>query len=297
MSNPFRHHRRASFRSSVLLAVGWGICSACYGQSPTLNSVATADATADATHHEIYRSIAGDLEIQSSAALSEDSMAALQISRTPVMTWTGLGGWSGDVFVWSGDGRIQLIGCVGSQQTGATRNYFQEFVSLATTPIDDVNLDQSVKWRVPMAADPPHAIAGVPPPSASARRRLSQLRDIAKQFNVGMQVSDENRESSLRLLPQPLAREVGGSGEVVDSALFAVVSSSGTDPEAFLLIEARRVKEELIWTYQPARFTTREVWMFRDGEEIWHAPAIDEYPNGSILKVPYFFRYISPPNN
>ncbi|WP_182868550.1 hypothetical protein [Stieleria mannarensis] len=78
---------------------------------------------------------------------------------------------------------------------------------------------------------------------------------------------------------------------LLDSALFAYVSSSGTDPEVFLLIEARDVDGQSPWTYSIARFTTREIWMSRGDQPMVR---IDETPSvsrttGRIVE-PYFYR-------
>lgn len=74
------------------------------------------------------------------------------------------------------------------------------------------------------------------------------------------------------------------------SSLFAFVSSSGTDPEAFLLIEARKIDENWVWTYQPARFTTREIWMTLKGTEIWRAAPVVTWFDGPTIDTPYFYR-------
>lgn len=60
-----------------------------------------------------------------------------------------------------------------------------------------------------------------------------------------MQVTATVVELILRSLPQPFARETNSEESTIDGALFAFVSLFGTDPEAFLLLEARQVGDEL----------------------------------------------------
>ncbi|MCA9139601.1 MAG: hypothetical protein KDB00_22665 [Planctomycetales bacterium] len=247
---------------------------------------ATSSDTDARLRQKHYRSKANALKL----VASDDQSTRLEVTENPVMSWSGLGGWSGDVFVWSGKGRIQVVGCVGSQQVGDLLKVFQEFHSLADEPIKEFELAPSVTWTPPTSETRFREIPGAPNPAPTAARRLVQLRSLARQFSVGMQVTGDNVEPSLRLLPQPIAREAAGSSDVIDSALFTFVSSSGTDPEVFLLLEARRMNGELKWVYFPARFTTREVWMSLGGKEIWRVAPIDGGDPGTRIDVPYFYR-------
>lgn len=234
----------------------------------------------------LYRSKANALSI----VIADGSSEKFAVCDDPVMTWSGLGGWSGDVFVWTGKGRIQVVGCIGSQQVGDSLRVFQEFHSLADEQTEALELAPSVSWQIPYQANRPRELRGAPQPAPTASRRLVQMRSLARRFSVGMQVTDDNVESSLRLLPSPLARETSRSEDVVDSALFTFVSSSGTDPEAFLLLEARRIDGELKWVYMPARFTTRELWMSLDGNEIWRVAAVDQWDPQPRIESAYFYR-------
>jgi hypothetical protein len=59
-------------------------------------------------------------------------------------------------------------------------------------------------------------------------------------------------ESELRLMSRPLY-EYSAVQEVLDGAIFAFVM--GTDPELFLLIEARTINSTTAWYWAFARFT------------------------------------------
>jgi hypothetical protein len=73
----------------------------------------------------------------------------------------------------------------------------------------------------------------------------------------------------LRLLTQPVCHyestDTGG-------ALFAFVE--GTDPEVFLLIEARAGDKGLAWHYALARMNSIEFHVALRGREVWSAPVI-----------------------
>ena len=61
---------------------------------------------------------------------------------------------------------------------------------------------------------------------------------IAREFSATTRDAQENRWE-LRLLSQPIYRYESTDPDVLDGALFAIVTSAGTDPEAILLIETR----------------------------------------------------------
>ena len=244
---------------------------------------------------ETYRQKSLELQF----TLADESSTKLEVMPKPVMTWTSLGGWSGDVFVWTGKGRIQIVGCIGSHKLDdGSFQIFQEFHALLDEPLQEARLDDSQAWT-PLGTVRLETMKDVPKPSESKSLRLVQMRRLARSFSFGMRVDEENFEKELRLLPQPVARESGGSGPVKDSALFTFVSSSGTDPEVFLLLEAREVDQSLVWTYSVARFTTREIWQSRGGIDAvvridatedwdWTQPRIEQryfYRNESILSA------------
>ena len=64
------------------------------------------------------------------------------------------------------------------------------------------------------------------------------MRDLAKEFTA-RQTDRKDIDRDLRLLAQPIYRYEKTEGDLIDGGLFAFVL--GTDPEAFLMIEARRI--------------------------------------------------------
>jgi hypothetical protein len=68
----------------------------------------------------------------------------------------------------------------------------------------------------------------------------TQLATGAKRKQLLKIKDGQERRWELRLLPHPLYRYESTDPDVVDGALFAFVTSAGTDPEALLAIEARK---------------------------------------------------------
>jgi len=203
-------------------------------------------------------------------AHDNDAAKPFTLEQKPVLTWTSTGDglWSGDVFVWAAEGRPQVIGCIGSWPINdETRGVFEELQSISTTPLAETDLDESLKWH---SESPGITLLEIPeagPPAGDARRRLSQMRRLTDRIKSHMRINNANEE--LRLLTQPVYRYSGESSTVVDGAVFAYVTTAGTDPEVLLLLECHKTGDNLKWYYAPVRFTHRELWMTLDESEVW----------------------------
>ena len=124
---------------------------------------------------------------------------------------------------------------------------------------------ESRSHRLPSARRPPL------PPGSGWHRCARSTRDFSASTR------DRNdRLWELRLLPQPLYRYESTDPDVLDGALFTFVTSAGTDPEALLLIEARKPSptDSPIWHYAPARFTDLQLSVRHKGNEVFTAPLI-----------------------
>ena len=73
----------------------------------------------------------------------------------------------------------------------------------------------------------------------------------------------------LRLLPTPLFRYHAAQTGVIDGALFALVSTAGTDPEVLLLIEAKEEGGKVRWEFACGRFSDRSLHVKRGDKEVW----------------------------
>ena len=92
------------------------------------------------------------------------------------------------------------------------------------------------------------------------------MHDLAGEFRA----EDDfwNRGwNALRLLPKPISRYGKAGGTPEDGALFAFVL--GTDPEAFLFIEARKGASALEWQYAFAPMTCWGLKAEHKGRKVW----------------------------
>ena len=94
------------------------------------------------------------------------------------------------------------------------------------------------------------------------------MRTLAQDFSASTRDKQDDRWK-LRLLPHPLYRYESTDPDVVDGALFTLVSSAGTDPEIIFLIEARKTESEPQWVYGVARFSDMNLWLTHKAKEVW----------------------------
>jgi hypothetical protein len=199
-----------------------------------------------------------------------------ELRREPVYVWTNPvrgGGQDGAVYVWTCKGRAEVLGSFFSYPANGPRRLSHEFHSLSLSVLNVERSGGRVStWR-PMAPGIEIApIQGAPSPGSSPHQRLSQMRTLSHEFSASTKDREERRWE-LRLLPQPLYRYESTDPDLVDGALFAFVTSAGTDPEALLMIEARKPAQadSTIWHYGIARFTDQQLWVRHKGKEVFSA--------------------------
>jgi hypothetical protein len=216
----------------------------------------------------------------------------LKFRREPVYRWTNParnGGQAGEVFVWTYRGRPEVIGTVFShpRPDGATRTVNHELhsLSLAVLVVDRKANEQWVPQTAGVDLKP---VAGAPKPAGSTSQRLAQMRTLAREFN-GRSQSASGETWELRLLPQPLYRYESTDPNVLDGALFALVSTAGTDPEIILVLEARMASSDAEWVFGATRFSDMSLWLKHKGQEVWNAIRSEENTFNHDAKHRYRF--------
>jgi hypothetical protein len=203
----------------------------------------------------------------------------LEFRREPVYVWTNPlreDGQDGAVFVWTYRGRAEVIGSMFTSPTTRPRHVYHEFHSLALSVLDVQRSGGHEKTWTPIAPGVSITpIAEAPSPSPSAAQRLAQMRALTRDFSAAT-LDHKDRHWELRLLPQPLYRYESTDPDVIDGAVFAYVTSAGTDPEALLVIEARKPagKDLPVWHFAVARFTDTELRVKHKGNEVFVAPLV-----------------------
>lgn len=234
----------------------------------------------------IYREEARGYKIWRDASREEE----LKLVPEPVFAWTNPsanGGQDGAIFVWAARGRPEALGAFFVQPPTGRREIIHELHSLALSTLS-VDRSGAHTWVPEAPGIQLTPIPGAPAPAIESAARLVQMRSLLREFS-GHTVEFNGQRWDLRALTQPLYRYKSSDPAVMDGALFALVSSAGNDPEALVLIEARRPSAGAppVWQSGYARFTDDSLSLRHKGVEVYTAPLIT-FP---IVKEDVKYRY------
>jgi hypothetical protein len=190
----------------------------------------------------------------------------------PVLRWSNpaVGEIHGNVFLWTQRGRPAAIGSLFKWFTPHT-HMSHEFQSLSEKPLG-AKFHGADVWKTSGAGVQFAPVPQAPSPAASAASRLVQLKQLAREFSATKKERDGGR-GELRLLTQPIYRYASPEEAVLDGGLFAFVQ--GTDPELFLLLEARGGKQgKARWEFAATRMNSVELQLRHRGTEVWAVKAM-----------------------
>ena len=231
-----------------------------------------ADDSADALAKKmlpVYVREASDYSI----AVEPAPKKALELKKEPVFEWsnpTRQGLQQGVVFVWLRDGRPAALASIFSQphDKPVGRQVIHEFHALDPEKLIVTRPKQGLNQWKPEAGLARKELTDAPAPGDTAAVRLLQMKKLAAEF-TGHSVSEEKNRLELRLLPTPLYRYPTAKTGVIDGAVFALVSTDGTDPEVLLVIEAREEGGKTRWEYALGRYSDRSLYVQRKEKEVW----------------------------
>lgn len=204
--------------------------------------------------------------------MDEGRQTEAKLNPKPIYIWTNptrSDGQNGAVYLWLHRGRPVVIGSIFSHPERGQRIVCHEFHTLAAEKLFPQRDADAEAWQ-PQAGVAMLPLPDVPMPEATASRRLTQMRSLSKQFTAHS-IDYQKERWELRLLPQPMYRYEKPEGDVVDGAIFAYVTSAGTDPEVVLVLEARKTSNSLAWYYRAIRFSDSNLYVRHDGKEIWNS--------------------------
>ena len=204
---------------------------------------------------------------------------ALELKKEPVFEWLNpaRNTQQGAIFLWLRDGRPAALACIFSSphEKLPGRRINHELHALDAEKLL-VKRDGYNQWK-PQAGFARTELPDAGAPAAGRGARLLQMRRLAQEF-TGHSVDRDGQRWELRLLSTPLYRYPAAKSGVVDGALFALMSSAGTDPEVLLLIEAKEVGGELRWEYACGRFSDLELRVERKGKEVYSSVPSEKNP-------------------
>jgi hypothetical protein len=147
-----------------------------------------------------------------------------------------------------------------------------EFQSLAESPVA-ARFHGDPVWKTAAAGLTFADLPGAAAPAADEAQRVLQMKQLAREFSGVKKERTDKNVVELRLLPQPIHRYADPKRGVVGGGLFTLVH--GTDPEIFVLIEARgKDAAGARWQYAVTRMTSSEVRLRHRGKEVWLAEVV-----------------------
>ena len=202
----------------------------------------------------------------------EDPARTLKRLAEPVLRWSNpLGGQQahGEIFLWTDGGLPAAVLSLNefTDKAGQKREE-HEWCSLAAGAIV---AEGPYRWAPAQGVLSPKPMQGAEAPADSSARRLRQMHRLAQDI-AGEKTTRDGVTRPLRLLSKPIYRYPTADGEILDGAIFALVEH--TDPEALVILEARRSGSAFAWHYAFARMQSLELSASYRGARVWEAPAV-----------------------
>ncbi len=196
----------------------------------------------------------------------------LDLHREPILKWSNpeAGNVHGNVFLWTRDGRPFVVGCLYNWFSPRAFTIEHEFHSLAEEPLI-AKFHGDAVWNTGAAGVAFADVRGAPMPAANEAQRFLQLKQLAKEFSGTWSVGKNLTDLELRLLPQPIHRYSAPTHGILTGGLFALVRA--TDPEIFLLIEARgKGAASARWQFAAARMhSLAHLRLRHQNRQVWAA--------------------------
>jgi hypothetical protein len=202
----------------------------------------------------------------------------LELKTEPILRWSNpsVGSIHGLVFIWTNRGRPAAIASIFKWYEPLNSMAF-EVHSLSEDSLLG-NLDQRPVWNSSGPGVEFKSVEAGPRPAETAPARLTQMRNISKDFTVEKIDRDDDSQQRMRLLTQPIFRYQSPAEQVVDGAIFAFVQ--GTDPEVFLLLESREREQGASWYYALARMNSVAFHATYKDQEVWKTEVV---PWGTVF--------------
>lgn len=209
-------------------------------------------------------------------------------SPEPVLRWSNpaAGEIHGNVFLWTLQERPVAIGSLFKWFSPHTHTS-HEFHSLSESPLEVTYEGRSV-WKTKSGGIKFSTLEGPFHPATTAGQRLLQMRSLAKNFEV-TKIDRDNSQQELRLLTQPIYRYSAATEKVLDGGLFVFVQ--GTDPEVFLMLEARGDGDAARWNFAAARMNSVGFQARFREREVWRAEIMPWREVGSHTEIYTTFRF------
>ncbi len=244
-----------------------------------------ADASADPHTSDRALPVLQAYASQMRIAPTVDPAAPFEFRREPLMKWTNPTRFQtvGGIFLWTQNDRPAVIGGLFVRTAEDPWLMTHELHSVTGERITADDRGERV-WETEAPGVDFHQITADYPPAASPALRLRQMKAIAARF-TGEIWKHNTPAERIRMLPQPIYRFASEEAGVIDGVIMTF--AQGTDPEAFLLIEARTGESESEWHAAVARQTAWAVRLHLDDQVFYEVDTV-KFPLSARGLAPAF---------
>ncbi len=187
----------------------------------------------------------------------------------------------GSFFIWLDEGRPTMVASIFSYVYSGVTYRRHELISFCDKPMQ-VSFEGEPVWKPKAAETKGSVIADVGEPAATAPRRSTQMRAIARELNGRLLIQPP---TILKLMTTPLLRYESEANGVIDGAIFSLAVV--TDPEILVAIEARKGKEGMQWYVTPFRSHYSGLDLEYRGKTLWKAKDKPELMMTGPLQMPF----------
>lgn len=209
-----------------------------------------------------YRKVAAEYEMDTAKA----PPVRLKIQSEPVLTYAnpaGGGRSHAAMFVWTRDGRPEVVGSIWSRQSEEKRSVVHEMHSLSLETVTATRQGK-VFWNPTGPGIEPYRIPNAPEPAMTSPLRLAQMRTLLRDFSAETIRGTVKRELQFR--PQPVYRFDKPTADR-DGAVF--IGFEDWDPELLMLIETRSTPDGPRWHAGFGRFTNLPISASYKNVRVW----------------------------
>lgn len=233
---------------------------------PLLAQDAGQPTSADKQQIEAALKITREAASKYAFKIGDSTPDEVKLLTEPVLRWSNpaAGEIHGNVFLWTINSRPAIVGSL-YQWFSPHTHLSHEFHSLSEANVTAVYEEKEV-WTTHEPGLEFNDLPDSPAPANTAAGRLLQMKKLSKDFTA-TKIERDGNQSELRLLTQPVYRYASEKDDLIDGALFTFVQ--GTDPEIFLLLEARTQNDKSVWQYAATRMNGVSFKLRYNDHEVW----------------------------
>jgi hypothetical protein len=210
---------------------------------------------------------------------TEDGLERAKLIPTPVFRYSDQPRRIVDasLWAWMQDGRLIAFQKIEAVLTADDELLWQYCFASFTSSQLDVRWPRASRFRTTAPGVVFHSFPKAPTPSEKSFVRLQQMKQLARRFHATISDQpDGSDEEVMRLLPKPVfvyprkpaAPTLGVFG----------LTSNGTNPDAYVILQLASDSDELRWKYGTRRMTTGAVKVTLNGKEVMDTKYLNSSP-------------------